>query len=145
MTEIENSIKVLTEHTQYYVPTEDLEHLYAVIEAAEKVSKYETAEDEGRLVVLPCSVGDTVWVTTHPFNVFDDFDFYTEAQDEIYESYISSITFYENSNQYRIHAKETRQFIKAYFMESDFGKTVFLTREEAEKALKEMEKDDAAN
>ena len=110
-----------------------------------KLAEYETAEDEGRLVVLPCSVGDTVWVTTHPFNVFDDFDFYTEAQDEIYESYISSITFYENSNQYRIHAKETRQFIKAYFMESDFGKTVFLTREEAEKALKEMEKDDAAN
>ena len=110
-----------------------------------KLAEYETAEDEGRLVVLPCSVGDTVWVTTHPFNVFDDFDFYTEAQDEIYESYISSITFYENNNQYRIHAKETRQFIKAYFMESDFGKTVFLTREEAEKALKEMEKDDAAN
>lgn len=114
-------------------------------EAIDKLSEYETAEEEGRLVVLPCSVGDTVWVTTHPFNVFDDFDFYTEAQDEIYESYISSITFYENSNQYRIHAKETRQFIKVYFMESDFGKTVFLTREEAEKALQEMEKDDAAN
>ena len=110
-----------------------------------KLAEYETAEEEGRLVVLPCKVGDTVWVITHPFNVLDDFDFYTEAQDEIYESYISSITFYENSNQYRIHAKETRQFIKAYFMESDFGKTVFLTREEAEKALKEMEKDDAAN
>lgn len=114
-------------------------------EAIDKLLEYETAEDEGRLVVLPCSVGDTVWITTHPFNVFDDFDFYTEAQDEIYESYISSIAFYENSNQYRIHAKETRQFIKAYFMESDFGKTVFLTREEAEKALQEMEKDDAAN
>lgn len=107
-----------------------------------KLAEYETAEEEGRLVVLPCSVGDTVWVTTHPFNVFDDFDFYTEAQDEIYESYISSITFYENSNQYRIHAKETRQFIKAYFMESDFGKTVFLTREEAEKALEDMKKDE---
>lgn len=116
-----------------------------IIPKLKKLAEYETAEEEGRLVVLPCKVGDTVWVTTHPFNVFDDFDFYTEAQDEIYESYISSITFYENSNQYRIHAKETRQFIKAYFMESDFGKTVFLTREEAEKALKEMEKDDAAN
>ena len=114
---------------------------YFVGEAIDKLAEYETAEEEGRLVVLPCSIGDTVWVTTHPFNVFDDFDFYTEAQDEIYESYISSITFYENSNQYRIHAKETRQFIKAYFMESDFGKTVFLTKEEAEKALKEMESD----
>lgn len=105
----------------------------------DKLSEYEIAEDEGRLVVLPCKVGETVWVITHPFNVFDDFDFYEEAQDEIYESYISSITFYENSNQYRIYAKETKQFIKSYFMESDFGKTVFLTREEAEKALKEME------
>ena len=121
------------------------EYLKREDDCIKKLAEYETAEDEGRLVVLPCSVGDTVWVTTHPFNVFDDFDFYKEAQDEIYESYISSITFYENSNQYRIHAKETGQFIKAYFMESYFGKTVFLTREEAEKALKEMEKDDAAN
>ena len=136
VTEIENSIKVLTEHTQHYVPTEDLEHLYAVIEAAEKVLKYETAEDEGRLVVLPCKVGDTVWVITHPFNVLDDFDFYEDAHDEIYESYISSVTFYEDSNQYRIYTKD---FIKAYFMECDFGKSIFLTREEAEKALKEME------
>ncbi len=104
-----------------------------------KLAEYETAEEEGRLVVLPCKVRDTVWVITHPFNVFDDFDFYEDAHDEIYESYISSVTFYEDSNQCRIYAKETKQFIKAYFMESDFGKTVFLTREEAEKALKEME------
>ena len=110
-----------------------------IIPKLKKLAEYETAEEEGRLVVLPCKVGDTVWVTTHPFNVFDDFDFYTEAQDEIYESYISSMTFYEDSNQYRIYSKETKQFINAYFMESDFGKTVFLTREEAEKALKEME------
>ena len=110
-----------------------------IIPKLKKLAEYETAEEEGRLVVLPCKVGDTVWVTTHPFNVFDDFDFYTEAQDEIYVSYISSMTFYEDSNQYRIYSKETKQFINAYFMESDFGKTVFLTREEAEKALKEME------
>ena len=101
-----------------------------------KLSEYETAEEEGRLVVLPCKVGDTVWVITHPFNVLDDFDFYEDAHDEIYESYISSVTFYEDSNQYRIYTKD---FIKAYFMECDFGKSIFLTREEAEKALKEME------
>ena len=103
--------------------------------AKEKLSEYETAEEEGRLVVLPCKVGDTVWVITHPFNVLDDCDFYEDANDEIYESYISSVTFYEDSNQYRIYTKD---FIKAYFMECDFGKSIFLTREEAEKALKEM-------
>ena len=64
MTELENSIKTLTEHTQHYVPTEDLAHLYAVIEAAEKVSKYETAEEEGRLKIFPCKVGDTLFVLT---------------------------------------------------------------------------------
>ena len=110
-----------------------------------QLKEYETLDKEGRLVVLPCKIGATVWVVTHPFNVYDDFEFYEDAKEEIYESYISSITFYEHSNQYRIYANETKQFIKAYFMECDFGKTVFLTREEAEKALKEMEKDDAAN
>ena len=108
----------------------------------EKLAQYETAEEEGRLVVLPCKVGDTVWVITHPFNVLDDFDFYEDAHDEIYESYISSVTFYEDSNQYRIYAKDTKDFIKAYFMECDFGKSIFLTREEAEKALEEIEKDE---
>ena len=112
---------------------------YFVGEAIDKLAEYEIAEDEGRLVVLPCKVGDTVWVITHPFNVLDDFDFYEDAHDEIYESYISSVTFYEDSNQYRIYAKDTKDFIKAYFMECDFGKSIFLTREEAEKALKEME------
>ena len=109
-------------------------------EAIDKLAEYETAEEEGKLLVLPCKVGDTVWVITHPFNVFDDFDFYEDAHDEIYESYVSSITLYENSNQYRIYAKETRQFIKAYFRECDFGKSIFLNSEEAESALKEMER-----
>ena len=62
--ELENSIKTLIEHTQHFVPTEDLEHLYMVIEAAEKVSKYETAEEEGRLKIFPCKVGDTLFVLT---------------------------------------------------------------------------------
>lgn len=110
--------------------------------AAKKLGELEDAEEDGRLVVLPCKVGDTVWVITHPFNVLDDFDFYEDAHDEIYESYISSVTFYEDSNQYRIYAKDTKDFIKAYFMECDFGKSIFLTREEAEKALEEMEKDE---
>lgn len=47
MTELENSIKTLIEHTQHYVPTEDLEHLYAVIEAAEKLIEYKKLRKMG--------------------------------------------------------------------------------------------------
>ena len=90
--------------------------------AKEKLSEYETADEDGKLLVLPCKVGDTVWVITHPFNVFDDFDFYEDAHDEIYESYVSSITLYENSNQYRIYAKKqdnlSRHILESVILEN---------------------------
>ena len=113
--------------------------------AKEQLEKYENVEEEGRLLFLPCKIKDTVWVVTRPINVFEDIEYDEDAQDELYEAYVSSITFYENSNQYRICAKETNQFIKAYFRECDFGKTVFLSKKEAEKALEEMKKNNAAN
>lgn len=104
----------------------------------EKLSTYEDAEEQGRLIKLPCKVGDTVYVVTSPFNVFDDIEYDENMKDEVYESYVSSITFYECGEQYRIYAKATNHFIGAYFRECDFGKTVFLTKSEAEAKLKEL-------
>lgn len=70
----------------------------------DKLAEYETAEEEGRLVVLPCKVGAPVCFLRHGFD------------------------------GWRI---DNRKF--TYGMIGKFGKTVFLTRGEAEKALKEME------
>lgn len=69
-----------------------------------KLAEYETAEEEGRLVVLPCKVGDTVHVLRQSWNGWNI---------------------------------DKKKF--THFMIGKVGKTVFLTREEAEKALKEME------
>ena len=107
--------------------------------AIEKLAAYEDTEEQGLLLRLPCKVGDTVWVVTSPFNVFDDIEYDEDMKDEVYEAFISSVTFYKCGEQYRIYAKVTNHFIGAYFRECDFGKTVFLTREEAEAKLKEME------
>lgn len=104
----------------------------------EKLSTYEDLEEQGRLIKLPCKVGDTVWVVTSPFNVFDDIEYDDDMKDEVYESYVSSVSFYECGEQYRICAKATNHFIGAYFRECDFGKTVFLTQSEAEEKLKEL-------
>ncbi len=104
-----------------------------------KLKDYEDLEEQGRLVILPCKVGDTVYVVTSPFNVFDDIEYDENMKDEVYESYVSSTTFYKSGEQYRIYAKATNHFIGAYFRECDFGKTVFLTESEAEAKLKEME------
>lgn len=103
-----------------------------------KLKDYEDLEEQGRLVILPCKVGDTVYVVTSPFNVFDDIEYDENMKDEVYESYVSSTTFYRSGEQYRIYAKATNHFIGAYFRECDFGKTVFLTESAAEAKLKEM-------
>ena len=70
----------------------------------ERLRKYETAEEEGRLVVMPCKVGDTVHVLRQSWNGWNI---------------------------------DKKKF--TYGMIGKFGKTAFLVREEAEKALKEMD------
>ena len=109
------------------------------VTASKKLYEYEDLEEQGLLLRLPCKVGDTVWVITTPFNVFEGIEYNKNLRDECYESFISSVTFYKNSVQYRINAKVTNHFISAYYNEQDFGKTIFLTKEEAENKLKEME------
>ena len=113
-------------------------NLWAMADLREKLKEYEDLEEQGRLVKLPCKVGDTVYVVTSPFNVFDNIEYDENMKDEVYESCVSSITFYKSGEQYRIYAKETNHFIGAYFRECDFGKTVFLTKSEAEAKLKEL-------
>lgn len=39
-----------------------------------KLKDIEDAEEQGLLLRLPCKVGDTVYVITSPFNVFDDIE-----------------------------------------------------------------------
>lgn len=75
------------------------------------------ADKDGRLVVLPCKVGDTV---------------YFALLGRIIEKQVFSIVSFSNST--RIYCGGTSE----YFRPEDIGKTFFLTREEAEAALEAM-------
>ena len=87
----------------------------------EKLAEYETAEEEGRLVVLPCKVGDTVWT------FYDDMSGVVDFTVEKIQ-----IEFDKNGKPYFL--------IDGMDFEEDcLGRTLFFDREEAEKALKEME------
>lgn len=80
--------------------------------AVNKLAKYEDAEEQGLLLRLPCKVGDTVYKLGYPVRLDKKGNFKTTtAWKEVYESK------FECS------------------MVEDFSKTIFLTREEAEKAL----------
>lgn len=108
------------------------------IKASEKLAEYEDLEEQDLLVRLPCKVGDTVWVVTSPINVFGYDEYDGDAEYEVYESFLSSVSYYASGEQFRIYAKVTNSFITAYFRECDFGESIFLTREDAEKKLKEL-------
>lgn len=101
------------------------EYCRGVFEATacvEKLAEYETAEDEGRLVVLPCKVGDTVWT------FYDDMSGVVDFTVEKIQ-----IEFDKNGKPYFL--------IDGMDFEEDcLGRTLFFDREEAEKALEEMEK-----
>ena len=84
---------------------------------AERIRKLLKADEDGRLVVLPCKVGDTV---------------YFALLGRIIEKQVFSIVSFSNST--RIYCDGTSEF----FRPEDIGKTFFLTREEAEAALEAM-------
>ena len=90
------------------------------------------ADKEGRTVVLPCKVGGTLWVTGRD-NVPREMEL--EAPD------IRTVCTDEDNLCMATCNRKPDGFC-AYRLRNDgadIGKTVFLTREEAEKALREME------
>jgi len=102
----------------------------------EKLADYEDLEEQGLLVRLPCKVGDMLWYNilgyTESYEIkafsYGYCDGYIEAGEEIGDE----IIFYCENH--------TGSIIGSFPM-SGIGKIVFLTREEAEKKLEEIQND----
>ena len=96
-----------------------------------ELKSYKEAEEHGLLVRLPCKVGDKVW----------DNDF---GHPESYEikafsyGYCDSYVEPDIEDQVIFYYENYSGSITGAFPMSEIGKTVFLTREEAEKKLEEM-------
>lgn len=86
----------------------------------DRMKELAEADKDGRLVVLPCKVGNKL------YRVFAG---------EIFEHRVGSMKYFAIQGRWDI---ETYPFCPC--VESSIGKTIFLTREEAEKALEAMKK-----
>ena len=87
-----------------------------------RLAYYEDLEEQGRLIVLPCKVGDTVYMINEiptPYH--------------IYECRVEDVNISEFGNFVRIRDCYGRRYGHTFDF---YGKTVFLTREEAEEALR---------
>lgn len=110
-TTMNNPIKEYWEHKQ-------------VAECLRKLKDYEDLEEQGRLIKLPCKVGDIVY---KPNSV---------TLKEIVEIKIESM-FITESN-FNISGRTTKMKYSFCCTPKDFGKTVFLTKSEVEAKMKRL-------
>lgn len=92
--------------------------------SSDRLRELAQAKKEGRLVVLPCDVGDKLYDVT-----------LGEVREKIVISL--SMLLSKSVNHLVIHAENFRNAVTSYELQ-DIGKTVFLTREAAEAALDAM-------
>ena len=88
------------------------------------------AQADGRLVVLPCKVGDTLWVTSNPWT--------GKLLKKPLDACVNGMKMYSHGIYVNL-LFDTRKINGTRDYEiNHIGKTVFLTREEAEKALADL-------
>lgn len=93
----------------------------------ERLGKYEDLEEHGRLVKLPCKIGDEVYNITW--------------WDDVQEKVVVKGKIYCRT----VRKHKVTKSIFSYFDILEFGKTVFLTRKEAEAKLKELRGEENGN
>lgn len=100
---------------------------YRAIGTVEELAEYETAKKDGGLAVLPCKIGDTLFCF---------------SREKIHLFKVRCIRIYEERTEIELWYAGDEENLKSWHItisEQDIGYGFFLTREEAEKTLKEME------
>ena len=101
----------------------------------EKLAEYEDLEEQGLLLRLACKVGDDIYVIPSEVNYRLNKSFCVKGLNAVCRQVVDHIEF--NSYGYLV---STNEGMTVHRQEA-FGETWFLTMEEAEQKLKEMESD----
>lgn len=105
--------------------------------ALEKLANYEDLEEQGLLVRLPVKIGDDIYKipskANYDLNVLNGY----KANNRVYHQKVYSIVFSQRGwfvqcDKDSIHAPNV------ICLDVEYGKTWFLTREEAERKLEKM-------
>lgn len=115
------------------IPNSD-EPLATICDALQEIQKYKYLEEQGLSLRLPCKAGDIIYVNgilgvgeAEEYKVIR-VDYHSNLATNRSEFYIEALLVSDPRNSIGFYDKE-------------FGKTVFLTKAEAEQKLKEMESD----
>lgn len=97
-------------------------------EAVNRLAEFEDLEEQGKLLKLPCAVGDTVYIIDDIENEFER------------TSIVTEISIEDGNEIYIMISDGFQSGSSSSFGIDDFGKTVFLTQKEAETALSELQR-----
>lgn len=106
-------------------------------DCVKKLAEYETAEDEGRLVVLPCKNWLDIVFGEQELFYGIDMDYIENPIREIAVHNEERFTWYDGWKTVVLKGVDENG-LDWEFTPEEIGKTVFLTREEAEKALRDL-------
>lgn len=95
----------------------------------EKLGDYEDLEEQGRLVILPCKVGDTLYRVNKGAKK-------PVIMMRVLQLYIKQL--HKDRTVIRIDAINDDDMGESCYFLENIGKTVFLTKSEAEAKLKEL-------
>ena len=113
--------------------SEHIEAIEVATQALEKLQVYKNLEEQGRLIKLPCKVGDTVYCI---------FSRYTKCtfNNEEFDEYSCQRCEYECDSKKENYVQGMRAYSLDWIVTNlkKFGKTVFLTKSEAETKLEEL-------
>ena len=122
----------LAEHYKGIGKPEGYDSKMELVGLLKQLKEYQQLEEQGRLIKLPCKVGDTVWDNdcgrpcAYTITAFS----FGECEEYICEPVTTkeAVFYYANSSG----------SITGSFAESEIGKSVFLNKSEAEAKLKEL-------
>lgn len=111
-----------------------IETIQELQEPLKKLYEYEQEEEQGKIVHLVCNIGDTVYKipsqTSYRLNILDGY----KENNRVYTQKVNKIIIFKN-NSYILETCDGMDMVGS----DNFNKTWFLTREDAERKLKEME------
>ena len=96
---------------------------------AERIRKLLAADKEDRVMILPCKVGDAVWFVRSAYRQVDS----------PIEATVTGFASYGTTGELIYTTMTVEGQITRRFLEHQISKTAFLSLEEAERALQEME------
>ena len=107
---------------------------FCLIERVEnkQLKEYEDLEEQGKLLKLPCAVGDTVYRINKGAK---------ESIIPMKVCEVGVISLKVGGFVIQIMCRDASDNGETYYLSTNFGKTVFLTREKAEAALEELRED----